>query len=294
MGSSAFTDAATRNGVPCPAAHALVKLQGPWPAHSMDTSAENVAQSILAEARALAMREPILGPMLESHVLSHRALAPMMASILAARLAGGSMAFEPLRDLLGEVLTGEPDFERGLVADVQAVKARDPACTTRLHAFLNLKGFQALQTYRATHALWLQGRVELAHWLSNQASVKFSVDIHPAAQLGSRLMLDHGTGVVIGETTVVEDEVSILQNVTLGGTGKEHGDRHPKVRQGVLIGAGAKVLGNIEVGTMSKVAAGSVVLKSVPPHCTVAGIPAKVVRRHLGSVAPADEMNQLI
>ena len=156
-----------------------------------------------------------------------------------------------------------------------AVRHRDPACTTYLHAVMNLKGFQALQAHRASHALWGAGRRELAHWLSHLVSLSFGIDIHPAARLGTALMLDHGRGIVIGETAEVSDGTSILQNVTLGGTGKDRGDRHPKIRHDVLIGAGAKILGNIEVGPMSKVAAGSAVLQSVPPRCTVAGVPAR-------------------
>lgn len=163
-----------------------------------------------------------------------------------------------------------------------------------MHVLMNLKGFQALQTYRVAHRLWLDGRKEVANWLSNLASLVFGPDIHPAARIGQAVMLDHGSGIVIGETAVIDDEVSILQNVTLGGTGKETGDRHPKIRRGVMIGAGAKILGNIEVGAYSKVAAGSVVLKPVPHRTTVAGVPATVVRIHRADEIPAAEMDQTI
>lgn len=260
----------------------------------MNESLSDIGEQLLSEAQALAASEPILRPLLERQVLLQPKPTAVIASILASRLACCGVASGDLKDLLVEVLAEDQDFERYLAADAHAVKTRDPACRSYLHAFLNLKGFQALQTYRATHGLWRQGREDLAQWLSNLASIVFAVDIHPAARLGCGLMFDHGTGIVIGETTVIEDDVSILQNVTLGGTGKEHGDRHPKVRQGVMIGAGAKVLGNIEIGMMSKIAAGSVVLKPVPPHCTVAGVPAKVVRHHHGPLSPADEMNQMI
>ncbi|MGE5648654.1 MAG: serine O-acetyltransferase [Bacillota bacterium] len=248
---------------------------------------------IRAAAEEICSREPLLQLRMQQQVLRHDGLAPALAAVLAQRLACGDLPEPQLFALLRQLFEQEETALQQAAADLAAVKERDPACPDHLHVLLNLKGFHALQTYRATHALWREGRSELAFALANRASLVFAVDIHPAARIGAGVMLDHGTGIVIGETTVIEDNVSLLQNVTLGGTGKEHGDRHPKIRSGVMIGAGAKILGNIEIGTMSKVAAGSVVLKPVPPHCTVAGVPARVVRQHLDS-CPSTEMDQTI
>lgn len=251
-------------------------------------------QEMRETAEQVARREPFLRPRLQALVLDQPAPAATVAAVLARRLACCDMPEEQLRALLGDVLELEPSIVAAIGADLAAVKERDPACPDMLHVLLNLKGFQALQTYRIANALWREDRTELAFALANQASLAFAVDIHPAARIGSGVMFDHGTGIVIGETTVIEDHVSLLQNVTLGGTGKEHGDRHPKIRTGVMIGAGAKILGNIEVGAMSKVAAGSVVLRNVPPHCTVAGVPARIVRHQRIDSCPSDEMDQTI
>ncbi|HYD96654.1 MAG TPA: serine O-acetyltransferase [Noviherbaspirillum sp.] len=257
-------------------------------------TASLVWRDICARAEDAARQEPFLSARLQALVLERASLGASIAAVLARRLAGADMPEAALRALMEEVLAGAPRIAQQAAADLAAVKERDPACPDMLHVLLNLKGFQALQAYRVAHALWRDGRDALAFALSNQASIAFAVDIHPAARIGCGVMFDHGTGIVIGETTVVEDHVSILQNVTLGGTGKEHGDRHPKIRSGVMIGAGAKILGNIEVGAMSKVAAGSVVLRPVPAHCTVAGVPARVVRHHHDQSCPSDEMDQSI
>jgi serine O-acetyltransferase len=258
------------------------------------TAAGLVWERLRMEAVDLAGREPLLRPLLGEQIIAAGTNADMLAGILATRLSTAGMSGADLLDLFRDVLKHNPGIIIGTEADLVAVRTRDPACTTYLHAFLNLKGFHALQTHRIAHALWIEGRVEMASWLSNLASLVFGPDIHPAASLGSGIMLDHGSGIVIGETAVIEDEVSILQNVTLGGTGKETGDRHPKIRQGVMIGAGAKILGNIEIGAFSKVAAGSVVVKPVPAHCTVAGVPATVVRIHRADEIPAETMDQNI
>lgn len=267
-----------------------------WHTETPATAAPEAAtwQEMRAMAEAVAQREPFLLPRMQSLVLDPATAAAIVAAVLARRLAGEDMQEDALRQLMESVLDGAPHILEQVTADLIAVKERDPACPDMLHVLLNLKGFQALQAHRIAHALWSSGRAELAFALANQAAVVFSVDIHPAARIGSGVMFDHGNGIVIGETAVVEDHVSILQEVTLGGTGKEHGDRHPKIRTGVMIGAGAKILGNIEVGTMSKVAAGSVVLRDVPPHCTVAGVPARVVRHHRDDSCPSDEMDQTI
>ncbi len=255
---------------------------------------EAIWREIRHAAQHVARREPLLRARLDGLVLARDGLAPAMAAILARRLASEDLREADLCELMQNLLRGDAALEARVAADLAAVKERDPACPDYLHVLLNLKGFHALQTYRIAHALWRQGRSELAYALSSQASLAFAVDIHPAARIGSGVMFDHGTGIVIGETSVVDDDVSILQNVTLGGTGKEHGDRHPKIRSGVMIGAGATILGNIEVGAMSKVAAGSVVLKPVPPHSTVAGVPARIVRRHHAHSRPSRDMDQTL
>ncbi|HYC41571.1 MAG TPA: serine O-acetyltransferase [Noviherbaspirillum sp.] len=255
---------------------------------------ESIWQEIRDVAERAAASEPILLPRLKAMVLDRSSLASSIAAVAARRLSSEDLPEAALRELFDGVLRRVPAIAQQAAADLAAVKDRDPACPNLLHVVLNLKGFQSLQAYRIAHALWNDGREALAFALSNQASVALGVDIHPAARIGSGVMFDHATGIVIGETSIVEDHVSILQNVTLGGTGKEHGDRHPKIRTGVMIGAGAKILGNIEVGAMSKVAAGSVVLRPVPAHCTVAGVPARVVRHHRADSCPSDEMDQSI
>lgn len=249
---------------------------------------------IRESAQRAAESEPLLRTRLQTLVLDQPSLPAALAAVLARRLACRDLDEQGLRDMMEAVLAAHPEAVERFCADLLAVQERDPACAGYLHVLLNLKGFQALQSYRVAHALWSSSRTDAALTLANQASLVFGVDIHPAARIGAGVMIDHGTGVVIGETTVIEDNVSLLQNVTLGGTGKEHGDRHPKIRSGVMIGAGATILGNIEIGTMSKVAAGSVVLRPVPPHCTVAGVPARVVRHRLDQGCPSQEMDQTL
>ncbi len=178
-------------------------------------------------------------------------------------------------------------------ADILAVYDRDPACHRYVEPLLYLKGFQALQTYRMAHRLYMSGRKDFAYYLQSRSSMIFGCDIHPNARIGRGIMIDHAHSIVIGETAVIEDNVSLLHSVTLGGTGKEDGDRHPKVRHGCLIGAGASILGNIEIGHCSRVAAGSVVLHDVPPNRTVAGVPAKVVG-YAGCSEPSRIMDQLL
>jgi serine O-acetyltransferase len=261
---------------------------------SEDPLEDIVWQRVREAAIEVSQREPLLQRRMQQLVLRHDTPAAILAAVLARRIASDDLPEATLENLMKEVLANDELALRHAATDLAAVKDRDPACPDHLHVVLNLKGFQALQVHRIAHALWRVERTELAFALANQASMVFAVDIHPAARIGSGVMLDHGTGIVIGETSVVEDNVSILQNVTLGGTGKEHGDRHPKVRSGVMIGAGAKILGNIEIGAMSKIAAGSVVLQPVPPHCTVAGVPARVVRHHREDSCPSREMDQTI
>ena len=262
--------------------------------HLENSATAALWQEIHDAATDVALREPLLRRRMQKLVLDRLSPMDMIAAILADKLGGEEMSRPDLHALILGMMDEEPSMLMQITADMNAVKTRDPACLNHLHVLLNMKGFHALETYRFSHALWRRGRKELAFVLANKACGTYCVDIHPAARIGVGVMLDHGTGIVIGETAVVDDNVSILQNVTLGGTGKERGDRHPKIRSGVMIGAGAKILGNIEIGSMSKVAAGSVVLENVPSCCTVAGVPAKIVRRYLCDGSPALEMDQSV
>jgi len=247
-------------------------------------------QEVRAGVARAAERESLLRPFLRITVLDHDRLEDALVHILAEKLASPSLPEMALREAIGEALQKARDFGSAVRADLRAVVDRDPACTGPWVPLLYFKGFHAIQTHRVAHWLQAEGRGELALHLQNRCSEVFGVDIHPAARIGKGIFVDHATSVVIGETAVVEDDVSMLHEVTLGGTGKETGDRHPKVRHGVLICAGAKVLGNVEVGEGAKIAAGSVVLSDVPPHCTVAGVPAVVVGRPK-SEQPALEMD---
>ncbi len=202
-----------------------------------------------------------------------------------------------IRQTYLDFIAHDPSFGEAFRADILAVLDRDPACTRLVEPLLYFKGFHAIQTHRLAHALWKAGRRDFALYLQSRSSEVFQTDIHPAAVIGKGIFLDHATGLVIGSTAVVEDNVSMLQDVTLGGTGKETGDRHPKIRHGVLIGAGAKILGNIEIGRCSRIAAGSVVLQSVPSKKTVAGVPARIVGEAgcaPGCAEPARDMDQIL
>lgn len=256
---------------------------------SPDRAEGAVWQVIRAEAEAVASREPMLRSLLQP-VLVAASGADMLVRVLSSRLAARDVERDMLQALLRDAVDGET--LAAAEADIAAVVDRDPACPGPAHVLLNLKGFQALQAHRLAHSLWNAGRQVSAWQIASQAALAFDVDIHPAARIGSGVMLDHGSGIVIGETAIVEDDVSMLQGVTLGGTGRETGDRHPKIRRGVMIGAGAEILGNVEVGTCSKVAAGSVVLADVAAHTTVAGVPARTVRIHDRKEVPAEEMKQ--
>jgi serine O-acetyltransferase len=230
-----------------------------------------------AEAEDVVQREPALAGFVYTYVLNHEQLEQAVAHRIADRLDSQSLDAAAISNAFAELYEAQPDVSTALRADLVAVYDRDPACTRFLEPVLYFKGFHALQTHRLAHWLWGSGHNDLGLYLQSRASEVFQVDINPAVPIGKGIFIDHATGVVIGQTAVIEDDVSILQNVTLGGTGKERGDRHPKVRRGVLIGAGAKILGNIEIGHCSRVAAGSVVLQPVPPNATVAGVPARVV-----------------
>ena len=244
---------------------------------------------ILGEAKLQADGEPILASFLHATILNHSTLEQALSFHLANKLDSPTASSLLLREVILEAFTSDTCIPKALRADLLAVEERDSACNELSIPFLYFKGFHALETQRVTHWLWKQGRESLALFFQNRVSSEFGVDIHPAAQLGYGIMLDHATGLVIGETAVVGNNVSILQSVTLGGTGKDEGDRHPKICDGVLISAGAKILGNITVGEGAKVGAGSVVLEAVPPHTTVAGVPAKIIGRP-ASDQPALEM----
>jgi serine O-acetyltransferase len=246
-----------------------------------------------AEARQTALAEPLLRPYLDATVLQHASMAPALARVLAPRLRCAHLPAPALCELFEQVLAAAPSIAEAAWRDLRAAVDRDPATDEMAHPFLNHKGFHALQAHRIAHWLWRNERRALARHLQSRASEVLAVDIHPAACLGAGLFIDHATGVVIGETSVVGEDVSILQGVTLGGTGKESGDPHPKVGAEVLLCAGVKVLGNIHIGRGAKVGAGSVVLKDVPPHTTVVGVPARIVGRPRAA-APALQMEQLL
>lgn len=244
------------------------------------------------EAVKASAKDPTLARAMNSAVLYHGSFAQALGHRLAQKLANHDIDLDELHAVIANAYVSEPDILAAAAADLQAVRERDPSNSEILTPFLYFKGFLALQGHRIAHWLWNNDRVHLARHIQSQISEVFGVDIHPAARMGRGIMLDHGSGLVIGETAVVEDDVSILQNVTLGGTGKEAGDRHPKVRRGVLIGAGAKILGNIEIGTGAKVGAGSVVVHAVPPFTSVVGAPARPVgQRH--SSLPGVTMEQV-
>jgi serine O-acetyltransferase len=247
-------------------------------------------QTIRAETEQEARHEPVLASFLHATILNHDTLEAALSFHLAHKLDSATASALLVREVIEQALLSDPGIGQALRCDIRAVRERDSACQGFSVPFLYFKGVHALQAYRVAHWLWLQGRESLALFFQNRISGEFGVDIHPAARIGQGIMLDHATGVVIGETAVVGDNVSIMQSVTLGGTGKEHGDRHPKVGNGVLLSAGAIVLGNIRVGDGAQVAAGSVVLKDVEPHTVVAGVPAKVVGRP-NCAQPALEMD---
>lgn len=232
-------------------------------------------QDIRDEATQAAQQEPVLAPYLERTILSHADLESALAYMLADSFGNNSVSAQEIRQLFTPILAG--DVAVKMRQDLLAYYDRDPACDKYSMPLLYFKGFHALQVHRVAHYLWHHGRQSLALYLQNQSSERFGVDIHPAARIGGGIMIDHATGLVIGETAVVGDNVSMLHGVTLGGTGCGSGARHPKIGSGVLISAGAKILGNIDVGEGAKIGAGSLVLESVPPHTTVAGVPAKPV-----------------
>jgi len=246
-----------------------------------------------AEAEEIMRAEPALSTFIYGSILSHDRLESAVAHRIAGRLDHPDLSADLIAQAFEEAYDGDVALPAAVRVDIQAVVDRDPACNRAIEPVLYFKGFHAIQTHRLAHYLWRRGRRDFAYYLQSRSSAVFQVDINPAVPMGKGIFFDHATDIVIGETAVIEDDVSILQGVTLGGTGKEIGDRHPKVRHGVLIGAGAKVLGNIEIGHCSRVAAGSVVLHAVPPNTTVAGVPAKVVGR-APCAEPSRSMDQLL
>jgi serine O-acetyltransferase len=245
------------------------------------------------EAEAATAREPDLAGFISASVLDQPSLEAAVAARVAARLAHPAVPADTIARTFLDAAAREPSLGEAFRADILAVADRDPACSRLIEPVLYFKGFHAIQTHRLAHHLWNAGRRDFALYLQSRASEVFQTDINPRARIGRGIFLDHATGLVVGETAVIEDDVSMLQDVTLGGTGKEAGDRHPKIRRGVLIGAGAKILGNIEIGGCARVAAGSVVLHPVPPNTTVAGVPAKVVGT-AGCAEPARSMDQIL
>lgn len=259
--------------------HPIVKLDPVW-------------TQIREEAEAITRNDPSLGGFIFASLLNHAEFEKALAHRLAQRL-GNAIGPELIVQAFEEAIEANAEIGIAARADILATFDRDPACHRYVEPFLYFKGFHAVQTHRMSHQLWQMGRRDFAYYLQSRSSVVYGVDIHPAARLGRGIMIDHAHSIVIGETAIVEDNVSMLHSVTLGGTGKECGDRHPRIRQGVLIGAGAKILGNIEVGHCSRIAAGSVVLHDVPPNRTVAGVPAKVVG-YAGCQEPSRVMDHTI
>ena len=264
------------------------------PAHPASLkSVDPVWTALREEAQKVITDEPALAGFVYANILNHQTLERAIAYRVSERLGHPIFGADYIRQTFAEMYVDNPGLTQVLRTDMVAVYERDPACHRFLDPALYFKGFHAIQAHRLSHWLHTHGRRDFALYLQSRISEVFQVDINPAVPLGKGIFWDHATGIVIGETAVIEDDVSILQGVTLGGTGKEDGDRHPKVRHGVLIGAGANVLGNIEIGECSRVASGSVVLKPVPPRSTVAGVPARVVGQ-AGCAEPARTMDQIL
>ncbi|MGQ9425789.1 serine O-acetyltransferase [Gilvimarinus sp. F26214L] len=245
----------------------------------MGSSVEEVWREIRTEAAAMVDEEPTLASYYYAAVLKHQTLVQAISFELANKLNSSTVPAMLLRELIQSTMEAKPAIYEAMVRDICAHRERDPACDKYSTPLLHFKGFHALQAHRISHELWLQGRQFLAFYLQNRISQQFSVDIHPGARVGSGIMLDHATGLVVGETAVLGNDISILHSVTLGGIGCEAGDRHPKVQDGVLISVGAKILGNITIGEGARIGAGSVVLSDVPPYTTVAGVPGQIVGR---------------
>ena len=255
--------------------------------------ADPVWARIRTEAKAAIEKEPLLGGLIHTSLLHHASLECALAYRMSVKLASREMSEQILREIADEAHAEDASLGIAARADIIAVFDRDPACHSFVQPLLFFKGFQAIQCYRVGNWLWRHGRKDLAYFVQMRVSEVFGVDVHPGAVLGKGILMDHAHSIVIGETAVISDNVSMLHSVTLGGTGKDDGDRHPKIGDGVMLGAGAKVLGNISVGRCSRVAAGSVVLSEVPCCKTVAGVPARIVGE-AGCDQPSATMNQLL
>ena len=257
------------------------------------TPVDPVWDRITGEAEQAVTKEPLMGGLIHACILHHVTLDKALSYRIAAKLSSNEMSMVILREIADEAYAKSPELVEAARADLVAVFERDPACHRLLQPILYFKGYQAIQAYRVGHWLWENGQHDLAYFFQMRISEIFGVDIHPNAKIGKGIMIDHAHSIVIGETATVGDNVSMLHSVTLGGTGKEEEDRHPKIGDGVLIGAGAKVLGNIRIGNCSRIAAGSVVLSEIPPCKTVAGVPAKIVGE-AGCDQPSVAMDQLL
>ena len=257
------------------------------------TEVDPVWHRMRSEAEEISAAEPSIGALVHCSVLRHETLEAAVADRIATKLSSQDFPEALLRDLATEALADEPEFRTAIRADILAVVDRDPACHRFVQPLLFFKGFQAMQAYRLAHWLWERDRRDLAYLIQMRTSEAFGVDVHPGAKIGRGIMIDHAHSIVIGETAVVGNDVSMLHSVTLGGTGKEDGARHPTIGNGVMIGAGATVLGNFKVGDCSRIAAGSVVLDEVPACKTVAGVPARIVGE-AGCPEPSKTMDQLL
>jgi len=262
------------------------------PAKALD-KVDPVWARIRDEAEEITRREPELATFIYENILHHDSLEAAIIHRVSQRLEHADVSSDMIRQAYSEAIEDEPTLGDAFRADIVATVDRDPATARLIEPVLYYKGFHAIQTHRLAHWLLGKGRKDFALYLQSRSSAAFQCDINPAARIGRGIFLDHATGLVVGETAVIEDDVSILHGVTLGGTGKEHEDRHPKIRHGVMIGAGAKILGNIEVGQCARIAAGSVVIKPVPSNVTVAGVPAKVVGE-AGCPEPSRAMDQML
>jgi len=254
---------------------------------------DKIWKTIQEETLRRVQAEPVLASFFHTTVLEHHSFSSAVADLIANDLGSSSVQPMMLQSVIKDSINSSDEILEGTMTDLLAAKQRDPSCRYLSEPLLFFKGFKSLQSHRVASWLWQNSRHTLAHYFQSRTSEVYGVDIHPAAKLGKGIMIDHGTGVVIGETSVIEDNVSIFQGVTLGGTGKETGDRHPKVREGVLLSASSTILGNVEIGKNAKIAAGSVVLSDVREGTTVAGVPAKEVSKAEGHV-PADEVDHLI
>jgi serine O-acetyltransferase len=262
------------------------------PSQALD-KVDPVWTRIRREAETVALTEPELASFIYSSVLHHDTLETAVAHRIGERLDHADVSGELIRQAYADALDESPAIGEAFRADIVATFDRDPATNRFIEPLLFFKGFHAIQTHRLANWLWNKARKDFAFYLQSRASAVFQTDIHPAARIGRGIFLDHATGLVVGETAVIDDDVSMLHDVTLGGTGNEVGDRHPKIRHGVMIGAGAKILGNIEIGHCARIAAGSVVLKSVPNNKTVAGVPARVIGE-AGCAEPSRTMDQML